>query len=83
MKTDLTPEIQNPPKSKISNSRYRNDTYLENFQKTAMRTAMGTKCAAAYACLTVGYQEEIKLFTQELPKHFSIEECELIEEVFK
>ena len=48
-----------------------------------MRTAMGTKCAAAYACLTVGYQEEIKLFTQELPKHFSIEECELIEEVFK
>ena len=41
-------------------------------------TAMGTKCAPPYACLTIGYQEETKLFTQELPKYFSSEECLLI-----
>ena len=45
-------------------------------------TAMGTKQALPYACLTGGYQEEINLFTQELPKYFSVEECELIK-VFK
>ena len=31
-------------------------------------TVIGTKCAAPYSCLTTGYQEETKLFTQELPK---------------
>ena len=31
----------------------------------------------------IGCQEESKLFTQELPKYFSIEECELIEGVFR
>ena len=46
-------------------------------------TTMGNKCAPPYACLTIGYQEETKLFTQELPKYFSIEEYELIKEVFK
>ena len=35
-------------------------------------TAMGTKCAPPYACLTIGYQEETKLFMQELPKYFSM-----------
>ena len=28
-------------------------------------TAMDRKCAPAYPCLTIGYQEETKLFTQE------------------
>ena len=51
--------------------------------KQVCGTAMGTKCAPPYAYLTIGYQEETKLFTQELPKYFSIEECELIKEVFK
>ena len=37
-------------------------------------TAMVTKCAPPYACLSIGYQEETKRFTQELPKYFSIEE---------
>ena len=45
--------------------------------------AMGTKCAPPYACLSIGYQEETKLFTQELPKYFSNEECLLIKEFFK
>ena len=34
-------------------------------------TAMGTKCAHPYACLTVGYLEETTLFTNELPKYFN------------
>ena len=45
-------------------------------------TAMGPKCALPYACLTIGYQEETKCFTQELPKYFSVGEYELIKEVF-
>ena len=40
-------------------------------------TAMATKYAPPYACLTIGYQEGTKLFTQELPKYFAVEECEL------
>ena len=48
----------------------------------AFGTAMGTKCAPPYACLTVRYQEETKRFTRELPKYFSVEECKLIK-VFK
>ena len=47
------------------------------------RTNMGTKCAPAYAFLTIRYQKETKLFTQELPKYFAIVECELIKEVCK
>ena len=46
-------------------------------------TAMRTKCTPLYACLTIGYQEKSKLSTQELPKYFSVGECELIKEVFK
>ena len=45
--------------------------------------AMETKSAPSYACLTTGYQEETKLFTQDLPKYFSVEEFQLIKEVFK
>ena len=46
-------------------------------------TDMGTKCAPLYAFVTIGYQEETKLFTKELPKWFSDEECLLIKEFFK
>ena len=41
-------------------------------------TAIGTKCAF----LTIGYQEKTKLFTQDLPKYFSNEECLSIKEFF-
>ena len=44
---------------------------------------MGTKCAPLYGCLAIGYQEETKLFPQELPKYFSNEECLLIKEFSK
>ena len=47
------------------------------------RTAVGTKCLPTNAYFTIGYQEEIKIFTQELPKYFSIEESEVIKEVCK
>ena len=36
-----------------------------------------------HACLTIGYQEKMKLFTKELPKYFSNEECLLIKLFFK
>ena len=51
--------------------------------KQVSGTAMGTKCRPPYGCLTIGYQEETKHFTQELPNNFSIEECELIKELLK
>ena len=46
-------------------------------------TAMGTKCAPPYACLTIGHQEETKLFNIELPKYFTNEEIILIKKIFK
>ena len=46
-------------------------------------TAMGTKCAPPYACLTLGYLEETKRFTYELPQYFNESECELIMELLK
>ena len=47
------------------------------------RTAVRTKYLPTHSCLTIGYQEETKIFTQELPKYFSIEESEVIKEVCK
>ena len=46
-------------------------------------TAICTKCAAPYASLTVGYLEEKKLFTNELPKYFNENECKLTMELLK
>ena len=48
-----------------------------------LETAMSTKCAPPYACLTVGYLKETKLFTYELPKYFNKSECKLIMELLK
>ena len=45
--------------------------------------SLGTKYAPPYACLTVGYLEETKLFTYELPQYFNESECELIMELLK
>ena len=44
---------------------------------------MGTKCAPPFACLTVGYLEKTKLFTNKLPKYFNESECKLIMELLK
>ena len=46
-------------------------------------TAMDTKCALPYAYRTVGYLEETKLFTNELPKYFNESECKLFMELLK
>ena len=48
-----------------------------------MGTAMGTKFAPPYVNLSVGFLEETVLFPVELPKHFSHDNCNLIEELFK
>ena len=45
--------------------------------------AMGTKCALPYTCLIVGYLEERKLFTNELPKYFNETECNLTVQLLK
>ena len=41
-----------------------------------LEKVMGKKCVPL--CLTIGYQEETYLVTQELPKYFPNEECLLI-----
>ena len=41
---------------------------------------MGTKFAPSYACLTVGFLEEAKLFAIILPKYFNHETCKYIED---
>ena len=45
-------------------------------------TSMATKFAPPYACLTVGYLEETKLFP-EIPRHFCVSSSELIIKWFK
>ena len=42
-------------------------------------TAIGTKIAPSYACLSVGYLEETILFLRLLPLHFTLTEGKLIE----
>ena len=46
-------------------------------------TAMDTKLAPLYLCLSVGYFKETILFPLLLPLHFTLTECKLIEEIFK
>ena len=45
-----------------------------------LATAMGTKCAPRYGCLTVGCLEET---TNVSPKYFNESECKLIMELLK
>ena len=45
-------------------------------------TAMGTKFAPSYACLTVGFLEETKLFPTILREYFDEESCRYIETHF-
>ena len=47
--------------------------------KQVKGTAMGTKFAPSYACLTVGFLEETLLFPIVLPKYFSQQICKYIE----
>ena len=61
----------------------KNNNFDSKILNQIFGTAMGTKCASPYACLIIVYEEETKLFTQELPKYFSNEECLLIKEFFK
>lgn len=46
-------------------------------------TAMGTIMAPPYACLTIGYLEEVKLFPVVLPIYFNESICKHIKENFK
>ena len=64
----------------LSNNNFQFDIYM--FLQL-VGTAMGTKFAPRYACLSVGYLEETILFPRSLPLHFTLTECKLIEEIFK
>ena len=64
----------------LSNNNFQFDIYM--FLQL-VGTAMGTKFAPRYACLSVGYLEETILFPRLLPLHFTLTECKLIEEIFK
>ena len=60
-----------------------NVLFDEHMYLQLLGTAMGTKCAPPYACLTIGYLEETKLFTQELPKYFNQDEGNQIIQLLK
>ena len=55
-----------------------NFMFDNEYYKQEDGTAMGTKVAPAYACLTVAYLEESKLFTNTLRNIFSPEQCNWI-----
>ena len=46
-------------------------------------TGMGVDFAASYACLTIGYLEEMFRFPSYLPTYFTIEECQQIQMAFE
>ena len=64
----------------LSNKNFQFDSYM--FLQL-VGTAMSTKFAPPYACLSVNYLEETILFPRLLPLHFTLTECKLIEEIFK
>ena len=58
-----------------NNFLHENDLYHQVFG-----ASMGGSASPPYACLTVGYLEEKKLFNEILPKYFESYLCELIRE---
>ena len=63
--------------------RNNNFKFNEIFYNQTEGTAMVTKCAPRYACLVVGYKEETKLFSTELPRFFATEEIQIIKKIFR
>ena len=55
-----------------------NFTFDDQYYKQEDGTAMGTKVAPAYACLTIAYLEESKLFTTTLRNVFAQDQCDWI-----
>ena len=62
-----------------------NNNFLfdEEFYQQVNGTAMGTKVAPIYACLTIAYLEESKLFNTVLPNIFNVEQCKWISNYYK
>ena len=46
-------------------------------------TGMGVDFAGAYACLTIGYLEETRMFNLYLPQQFTSEQIVIIKQTFK
>ncbi len=55
--------------------------FNDEFWHQLIGTAMGTKCAPSYACLSVGYLEETKLYPK-LPLLYTPPVCKMIIEFF-
>ena len=64
----------------LNNNNFLFDDQLYHQQKG---TTMGKIVAPPYACLVIGYLEEVILFPRELPKHFPPHICKIIESFFK
>ena len=60
-----------------------NVLFDERMYLQLLGTAMGTKCAPPYACLTIGFLEETKLFASEIQKYFNENDCKIIIELLK
>ncbi len=68
--------ILDSTKFMLENNNFMLDTIM--YHKTK-GTAMGTKFAPRYACLSIGFLEKKKLFTQILPKYINSISCKYIE----
>ena len=60
-----------------------NFMFDDKFYHQIVGTAMGSKCAPPFACLTVAYLEESKLFPIILPNYFNILQQKWIEDNLK
>ena len=62
----------------------RNNYFIfdDDCRRQEIGTAMGTVFAPPYACLTIGYLEETKLFKTVLPSYFNKNDCILILQLF-
>ena len=63
--------------------RNNNFSFCEIIYNQTEGTPMGNKCVPPYAYLVVGYKEETKLFSIELPKFVSTKEIKIIKKVLR
>lgn len=59
-----------------------NFVFNDEYYNQVNGTGMGINCAPVYACLSIGYLEENKLYISELPKYFTNSDINLIVKIF-
>ena len=55
----------------------------DSFYHQLFGTAMGTIVAPSYACLVIGFLEQVKLFPVILPQYFTLTQCNTIKKFLK